>query len=277
MMNLLNQDVLLSNGIKMPKLGFGTWELPPGTPTQDAVKRALSAGYKHLDTALVYQNEKDVGEAIKIQGIDPNEIFITAKLPPHIKRRNGVFRMHAKTLANLNVTSVDLYLINAPRPFGVYTGDYDDANAVAWEALETLYQEGKAKAIGVSNFTIDDLENLRNRGLSTPHVNQIAYFVGHTQDALVAYCQKHNIQLMAYSPLARGYLLNNPMLIDIAKSLNVTPAQVALRYIVQKGIVPIPKAATPKYIDANTQLDFTLDASTMARLDTIEKDPREWD
>ena len=277
MMNLLNQDVLLSNGIKMPKLGFGTWELPPGTPTQDAVKTALRAGYKHLDTALVYQNEKDVGEAIKIHGIDPNEIFITAKLPPHIKRRNGVFRMHAKTLTNLNVTSVDLYLINAPRPFGVYTGDYDDANAVAWEALETLYQEGKAKAIGVSNFTIDDLENLRNRGLSTPHVNQIAYFVGHTQDALVAYCQKYNIQLMAYSPLARGYLLNNSILIDIAKSLNVTPAQVALRYIVQKGIVPIPKAATPKYIDTNTQLDFTLDASTMARLDTIENDPREWD
>ena len=276
-MTVLTKKILLSNGISMPLLGFGTWELTPGEITKNAVKTAIQAGYRHLDTALVYQNEHDVKDAIHASGIASNELFITAKLPPHIKRRDGVFRMHAKTLKNLGQDTVDLYLINAPRPFGVTSGDYDADNAIAWEALETLYHDGKARAIGVSNFSIEDLENLRKKGLSTPHVNQIAYFVGHTQDELVNYCHEKGIKIMAYSPLARGYVLNNPIVKKIADALRVTPAQVALRYIIQKGIVPIPKSANANHINTNKALDFILDEKAMRALDAIDEDPRVWD
>ena len=276
-MSITREYFELSNGVKMPKLGFGTYKLAKGDEAYRAVLEALSNGIRHFDTAIIYQNETSIKEAILDSKIPREEIFITAKLPPHIKNKAGALRMFEKSLKNLGLEYIDAYIINAPGPFHDLDGDYDEGNVEVYKVLEELYNEGRVKAIGVSQFKIKDIENILKHCTITPHIQQISYFIGHRQDELVTYCQDKNIQIQAFSPLAKGFLLENNEVLEIAKQYRVEPSQIALKYIIQKGIAPIPKAKTKHHIEVNTKLDFNLDKEAMDKLDVIEDDPRKYD
>ena len=267
----------LSNGLKMPKIGIGTYKLMPHDEAYNAVFNALKEGVRHIDSAIIYRNEESVRKAIEDANIPRDELFITSKLPPHIKNYQGAIRMFEKTLKNLGMDYLDCYIINAPGPFHDLDGDYDEGNVLAYQALIDLYKEKRVRSIGVSQFKIKDIENLITHTNFVPHVQQLSFFVGHVQDELVRYCQSKAIQLQAFSPLAKGYLLNNPVLVSIAKKHQLSPSQVALRYIIQKGIVPFPKASSPEHIKLNTQLNFKLSDVAMSRLDDVNDDPRIYD
>ena len=275
-MAIIDETYTLSNGIKMPKLGFGTYQLKAGENAYQATLDALKAGIRHIDSAIVYQNEKSVGQAIRDAEIPREAIFITSKVPPHIKNYQGTIRMFEKTLKNLGVDYLDLYIINAPGPFHDLDGDYDTGNIEVYQALETLYKEKRVRAIGVSQFKIKDIQNLIDHNTVVPHVNQISFFIGHTQAELVDFCMRHEIQIQAFSPLAKGYLFNNPKVQTIAKKYGVHPAQMALRYIIQKQAAPIPKALDKGHILTNTQLDFSITKDDIDTLDQITDDPREY-
>lgn len=268
---------ILSNGIKMPKLGLGTYKLKAGDETYNAVLFALKSGIRHIDTAIIYQNESSVGKAIRDSGIPREDIFVTSKVPPHIKNHNSTLRMFEKSLKNLGTDYIDLYIINAPGPFNDLDGDYDKENREVYSALEMLYNEERVRAIGVSQFKIKDIKNILNHCTIKPHVQQISFFIGHTQNELVQYCQSNHIQVQAFSPLAKGYLLNNTLLNDIANKYTIKPSQLALKYIIQKGIAPIPKATKKAHILLNTQLDFMINESDMVILDEVIDDPRQYD
>ncbi len=276
-MDVLKEYVVLDNGVKLPKIGLGTYKLQPGDETYNTVKQALKLGVRHLDTAIIYQNELSVGEAIKDSGIPREEIFITSKVPPHIKNKSGTRRMFEKSLKNLGLDYIDLYIINAPGPFNDLDGNYDQENIEVYKTLEELYHEERVFAIGVSQFKIKDLENIISNCTIVPHVQQIAYFIGHTQDELVNFCKHNNIQIQAFSPLAKGYLLNHPTITRLANKYAVTAAQLALRYIIQNGIAPIPKAKKLEHIKENTELNFIINDQDIHILDSIIDDPRQYD
>jgi len=275
-MKIINQYYILKNGVQMPKLGLGTYKLSNGQETYDVIRAALAAGIRHIDSAIVYQNEASVGKAIIDSGLKREDIFITSKLPPHVKNYDGAIRMFERTLKNLGTEYLDLYIINAPRPFNVEGGDYDAGNVEAYKALEFLYKEERVSAIGVSQFEIRDLENIISHCEIVPHVNQISFFIGHTQDTLVEYCKKNDIQIQAFSPLGKGYILDNPIIIEMARKYSVEPAQIALRYTIQKEVAPIPKTSKIERISLNTRLDFEISDLDMEILDSIKEDPRQY-
>lgn len=276
-MPIVNEYFTLSNGVRMPKLGLGTYKLKQGDEAYRTVLEALNLGIRHIDSGIIYQNEQSVGQAIKDSGISRGELFITSKVPPHIKTYEGTIRMFEKTLSNLGVEYIDLYIINAPTPMNDLNGNYDSGNVEVYRALEQLYRDERVAAIGVSQFQIKDLMNIINHCEIIPHVQQISFFVGHTQKELVDFCKSHQIHIQAFSPLAKGYLLENPVLIDIAERYHVHPAQVALKYIIQHGVAPIPKASKREHLRLNTELDFIIEEEDMKQLDRITNDPRVYD
>ncbi|TVP93818.1 MAG: aldo/keto reductase [Acholeplasmatales bacterium] len=276
-MSILQEYFTLANDIKLPKLGLGTYQLKGGEETFRVVRDALTLGIRHIDSAILYRNEASVGEAIRASGIAREELFITSKLPPHIKTQDGVMRMFEKTLKNLGVDYLDLYIINAPGPFHDLDGDYDAGNVEAYKTLEALYHDERVASIGVSQFKIKDIDNILQHCDIVPHVQQMSFFIGHRQAALVDYCRRHNIQIQAFSPLAKGFLFDNPVVIDIAQKLAVTPAQLALRFIIDEGIAPIPKASRREHLQENTMLDFAIPADDRYRLYQIVDDPRQYD
>ena len=275
-MSILNEFFTLSNGVKMPKIGLGTYKLA-SEDTYSTILEALKIGVRHFDTAIIYRNEKSIGEAIRDSGVLREDIFITSKLPPHVKNHAGALRMFEKSLKNLNVEYIDLYIINAPGPFNDLDGDYDEGNVEVYKTLEQLYREKRVKAIGVSQFKIKDIENILAHCEIVPHVQQISYFIGHTQKELVDYCKNKNIQIQAFSPLAKGYLLNNQIVLEIAEAYQTSPSQIALKYIIQNNVAPIPKARKKEHILLNTELNFTIEQDDMNKLNSILDDPRKYD
>ena len=209
----------LYNGVKIPKIGFGTWQTPDGDIAYNSTLEALKAGYRHIDTALVYGNEESIGRAIKDFGINREEIFITTKCPADIKTYEGAIKAFETSLNLLGLQYIDLYLIHAPWPWSNVGANYTEGNKLVWKALVDLYNEGKIKAIGVSNFHKEDIIPLIECSGIKPMVNQIRYFLGNTQPSITAYCMDNDILVEAYSPLATGKILNNDILIKIAKSI----------------------------------------------------------
>ncbi len=275
-MSILIEYYTLSNGYKMPKLGFGTYKLRDGEEAYQAVLYALEVGYRHFDSAIIYQNEKSVGKAIKDSNIPREEIFITSKLPPHIKNKKSAKRMFERTLANLGVDYLDAYIINAPGPFDDLDGDYDEGNVEVYQFLEELYKDELVGAIGVSQFEIKHLQNIMDHCDVVPHINQISYFIGHRQEELVAFCGDNNIQIQAFSPLAKGYL-SHPTIQEMAEKYQVSIPVLALSYDIQKGVAPIPKSSRKSHILSNTKLDILIDEKDIALLDQIKDDPRKYD
>jgi len=274
---ILHETYRLANGVLIPKVGFGTWQIPDGPQTYDAVTAALNAGYRHIDTAANYKNEASVGQAIRDRGLARDDVFVATKLESFIKSYDDTLKAFEQSRLALGVDVIDLYLIHAPWPWSEIGKNCDSGNVEAFKAMERLYHEGKVRAIGVSNFSVADLENILNHCDVVPMVNQISFFVGHTQEDVVAFCQQHDILVEAYSPLAIGRLLTNPVVIAMAERYGVSPAQIAIRYCLEKKTLPLPKSVTEARIIENTQLDFVLTSKDVLTLDGVKGDPRRWD
>lgn len=269
-MTVLTETYKLSNGVAIPKVAFGTWQIPNGDATYNSVATALKNGYRHIDTAKAYGNEQSVGQAIRDSGIDRKEIFVTSKLPAEIKTYDGALEAFDETMAALDIDYLDLYIIHAPWPWNQIGKNCDQGNLDAWRAMEKIYASGRVRAIGVSNFAVRDLENLLPHAKVKPMVNQIQYYVGFTEPKITKYSEEHGILVEAYSPLATGRMIANDKVIAIANKYDVTPAQLAIRFCVENGVLPLPKAVTPAHIVSNKELDFTISAADMAVLNDLQ-------
>lgn len=260
----------LPNGVTIPQVGFGTWQIPAGQVAEEAVSAALAAGYRHIDTAWQYRNEKSVGAAVRKSGLARENVFVTSKLPAAAKSYDAAMTAFNESMANLDLGYIDLYLIHAPWPWAELGADYRVQNREVWRAMEDIYQSGKVRAIGISNFNVRDLNDITAHATIKPMALQLQYYIGFTEDAIVQAAREAGMLIEGFSPLATGFLLHNQAVQAIATARQVTVAQVALRYCLQKKVLPLPKAIAPAHIKANTQLDFALSATDMAALDALQ-------
>ena len=258
----------LANSVEIPYIGFGTWQIS-NDEAYDATINALKIGYRHIDTAWAYQNEEAIGRAIKDSGLKREEIFVTTKLPSHIKTYDETIKYFNESLSLLGLDYVDLYLIHAPWPWSNIGQDCKDGNIEAWRAMIKLYNEGKIRSIGVSNFLESDILPLVEATGFVPHVNQIRYFIGNTQEKLVKYCQDNNILVEAYSPLATGNLLKNEVIAKVAEKYNVLPSQIAIRYCIEKNTLPLPKSTNAERQKLNMDVNFKISDEDMKLLDKV--------
>lgn len=275
-MKVINQAVVLKNGVKLPKIGLGTWQVKDGDECYHSVLAALKNGYRHIDTAEGYQNEESVGRAVRDSGLKREDVFVTSKLESHIKTYQGALDAFEKTLKALQFEYLDLFLIHAPWPWSEMGKDCSSGNVEAWKAMESLYRAGKIRAIGVSNFAPSHIENILKHCEIIPHVNQIGYFIGLDQQKTLDYCASKGIVVEAYSPLGIGYLLSNPIIGEVAKKYQVSPAQICIRYCLEKNTIPLPKSTHEARIIQNTQVDFEIKPEDMKVLEAIKGDPRRW-
>ena len=260
-------SVKLNNGVEIPQLGFGVFQVPP-EETAQAVTTALQIGYRHIDTAEMYRNEKQVGDAIARSGLPREEIFVTSKLNNNNLTYDDALRSFDRTLTDLGFERVDLFLIHWPLPT---VRDFVEV----WRALEKVYQEGRARAIGVSNFQVAHLERLMAETSTVPAVNQIEAHPYLTQDELRAFGESHGIATEAWSPIGRGRVLDDPTVIEVAERAGRTPAQVVLRWHIQLGSIVFPKSVHPERMGENFQLfDFSLSDSDMAEIAALNRDER---
>ncbi|QRQ63662.1 aldo/keto reductase [Sphingobacterium multivorum] len=251
----------LNNGIEIPAIGFGTWQIPEGDEAYQAVKEALAAGYTHIDTAAIYGNEKSVGKAIKDSGIDRNSLFITTKLWNTERGYDKTIAAFEKSLSALQLDYLDLYLIHWPANETQFA-NWSDINADTWRAFEQLYKEGKVRAIGLSNFPKDYLAKLLESATIIPAVNQIEFHPGYLQQDTVALCQSNDILVQAWSPLGSGRILQDETLVALAKEKNTSVGQLCIKFALSQGILPLPKSTNPDNIKRNLVIDdFELTAS----------------
>ena len=264
-----NDFFTLANGVKIPAIGFGTWQIKDGNEAYESTIWALEAGYKHIDTAYAYGNEESVGRAIRDFKIDREEVFVTTKLPSHIKTFEGTKEHFEASLKSLGLEYIDLYLIHAPWPWSNIGEDCTDGNIEAWRAMIEIWKSGKAKAIGVSNFAVKDIKAITEATGIKPSVNQIRYFIGNRQDEITDYCQANGILVEAYSPLATGEIVNHEKLLDTAKKYGVTIPQLCIRYCIEKNTLPLPKSVHKERIATNIDVDFHIEKEDMEYLDSI--------
>lgn len=257
------------NGVTIPSIGFGTWQIP-NEEAYNSVTMALRNGYTHIDTALAYQNEENVGKAIRDFDIAREDVFITSKLPAERKGYQEALDAFDETITNLGVDYLDLYLIHAPWPWNDIGKDCTQGNIDSWKAMEKLYNDGKIRAIGVSNFSISDLQAILDNCDIVPMADQIPFYIGKDQKDLMDFCEKHDIVVEAYSPLATGQLLDSPELKEMANKYGVTTAQLAIRYCLDKGTIPLPKSTHEERIIQNRQLDFEISEEDLNALDKME-------
>ncbi|MFP3713794.1 aldo/keto reductase [Puerhibacterium sp. TATVAM-FAB25] len=257
----------LNNGVAIPQLGFGTYKLPPAD-TRDLVLRAFEAGYRHVDTAQMYRNEREVGEAVAASGLPRDELFVTTKLNNAFHAHDDALAAFDRSLEALGLQRVDLFLVHWPLPA---QGRYTEA----WAALEEIYASGRARAIGVSNFQPHHLRRVLAEGTVVPAVNQVEVHPYLAQDEVRAFGAEHGIVTEAWSPLGRGAVLGDPVIAEVARRHGRTPAQVVLRWHLQRGDVVFPKSATPERIVENAQLfDFELPADDMVAISALDRGER---
>jgi 2,5-diketo-D-gluconate reductase A len=259
-------NLTLNDGHTIPQLGFGVFQIPP-EDTAQAVSEALEVGYRHIDTAEMYRNERGVGEAIRASGLDRDQVYITSKLNNGYHRPDDARRAFDQTLAELGFDYVDLFLIHWPLPT-LYDGDF----VSTWNVLEEFQRQGRARSIGVSNFQVPHLERLAQEAEVTPAVNQIELHPYFANEAVRAYGEQRGIRTEAWSPIAQGAVLDDPAITEIAGRLDRTPAQVVLRWHIQRDSVVFPKSTTPSRIRENVELfDFELSDDDMAALTALDK------
>ncbi|MDE3720476.1 aldo/keto reductase [Nocardiopsis sp. N85] len=256
-------ELTLNNGLRIPQLGLGVWQVPD-EQVVDVVTTALEVGYRSIDTAAAYGNERGVGEALRRSGIDRDDVFVTSKLANPDQGYDHTLRAFDASLERLGLETLDLYLIHWPLPAR-------DLYVPTWKALEHLYAEGRARAIGVSNFQIPHLQRVMEEGGIAPMVNQIELHPRLSQRQLREFGARHNIVTEAWSPLGHGRLLDDVVVVSIAEEHERTPAQVLLRWHVQLGDVVIPKSVTPERIRANFDIfDFELSEDDMERIGRLD-------
>jgi len=260
----------LNDGHSIPALGLGVYQAPAGRVTYESVLHALSVGYRHIDTAAIYGNEADVGRAIRESGIARSEVFVTTKLWNQQQGYESAMRALERSLQLLEIEYVDLYLVHWPVP-----GKRDES----WRALEQLKADGRARSIGVSNYTVHHLQDLLSKSGTVPAVNQVEFSPFLYQKDLLAFCTEHGIQLEAYSPLARGLKFRDPTLVDIARQHQKTPAQIMVRWALELGLVVIPKSVrSGRILENSLVFDFELSAREHQRMVELNEDLRtDWD
>lgn len=270
---ILQENYTLSNGVSIPKLGLGTWFIE-GEKAVQAVCDAVKIGYRHIDTAQAYGNEKEIGEGIRKCGIDREKLFITTKLAAEAKDYLTAATAIEGSLQALGLDYIDMMLIHSPQPWMDY-GDEEDrcfeGNKEAWHALEDAYKAGKLRAIGVSNFQQKDVENILSSCTIAPMVNQLLVHASNTPFELIEYSRNKGILVEAYSPIAHGEVLKNPEITAIADKYGVTVSQLCIRYTLQLGTLPLPKTANPEHMLRNAQVDFMISHEDMDELKKMEK------
>ena len=270
---IFEESYTLHNGAAIPKLALGTWFIDDDKAAE-AVQAAVDIGYRHIDTAQAYGNERGVGEGIRTCGIDRKDIFVTSKVAAENKSYASAMESIDKTLETMGLDYLDMMIIHSPQPWAKVNqceDRYVEGNRAAWKALEDAYMAGKLKAIGVSNFLIEDIESLLETAKIKPMVNQILLHISNTPMELVEYCQKNNIAVEAYSPIAHGEILNQPEITTIAKKYGVTVPQLCIRYTLQLGAISLPKTGNPEHMKSNAQLDFEISAEDMELLKNFKK------
>lgn len=271
-MKSLSDSYVLSNNVKIPCLGFGTWQTPDGEIAISSVEEAIRVGYRHIDTAAVYGNEESVGIAIKNSNIPREDIFVTTKVWNTDQGYDSTLKAFDESLRKLCLDYLDLYLIHWPVP-KIFKDNWEKISIETWRAFEKLYKEGKVRAIGVSNFKPHHIQNLIDNCDIVPMVNQIQLHPGLNQEETVKYCRENNILVEAYSPLGTGNIFTINDLDPIAEKYNKTVAQVCLRWSLQKGHLPLPKSVTPSRILENTKIfDFEIDEEDMNFIDNLNND-----
>jgi 2,5-diketo-D-gluconate reductase A len=259
-------DIELNDGNKIPQLGFGVFQIPP-EETTEAVETALKAGYRHIDTAEMYGNEREVGEGIRSAGVDRADVYVTSKLNNGYHEPDDARRAFDRTLSELGFDHVDLFLIHWPLPT-LYDGDY----VATWKALEEFKADGRARSIGVSNFQVEHLQRLMDEADVVPAVNQIELHPYFQNGEVAGFCDANEIAVEAWSPIAQGDVLGDDTVGAIAQALDRTPAQVVLRWHLQHGYIVFPKSTTPERIEENFRLfDFELDDDQMSRIDALDR------
>jgi len=267
-MNKLVDCYILSNGVGIPCIGFGTWQTPDGEVAVNSVAEAIKCGYRHIDTAAVYGNEESVGLAIKQSGVDRKELFVTSKLWNKNRGYESTFAAFEETLNKLQLDYLDLYLIHWPASHSQFE-NWDEINLQSWQAMTELYKAGKIKAIGVSNFLPHHLESLLKTEVA-PMVNQIEFHPGFMQEETVKVCKENNILVEAWSPLGTGRMLDNETLKAVAGKYNKSVAQLCIRWCLQNNTLPLPKSVTPSRILENTNVfDFEISAEDMTAINSM--------
>lgn len=266
MPNSLADGAVLKNGVRMPWLGLGVWRVEDGATVVNAVKSAIEAGYRHIDTAAVYQNEEGVGRGIRESGVPREELFVTTKVWNASQGYESTLKAFDESLQKLGLDYVDLYLVHWP-----VKGKYKDT----YKALEKLYKDGRTRAIGVSNFHVHHLEDLMGDCEIVPMVDQVEYHPRLAQLPLRQFCKQHGIQMEAWSPLMQGGLTDHPVLAEIGRKYGKTPAQVILRWDLQNEVITIPKSTRPERIRENGSVfDFQLSAEDMKAIDALNENKR---
>lgn len=268
-MNKLTDTFKLNNRIDIPCIGYGTFQTPDGKSVEDGVKEALKIGYRHIDTAYFYQNEKGVGKAIRESGVKREDIFVTSKLWNSDRGYESAKAAFEKTMDNLGLEYLDLFLIHWP----AIKKQFDNAeeiNANTWKAFEEIYETGRVKAIGLSNFLPHHIDELMKTAKIKPMVNQIEFHPGFAQIETAKYCLENDIVVEAWSPLGRKEVLENETLVELAKKYNKSTAQICIRWVLQHDILPLPKSVTPSRILENSQVfDFEISEDDMKTIDNI--------
>ena len=270
---MYQNELTLNNGVKIPQLGLGTWFIDDDKAA-DAVKAAVKLGYRHIDTAQAYGNERGIGEGIRTCGVPREELFVVSKVAAEHKTYESVAKSIDETLSKMGLDYLDMMIIHSPQPWVEVNRSEDryvEGNRAAWRALEDAYKAGKLKVIGISNFQIGDIESLLQTAEIKPMVNQILLHISNTPLELMEYCQKNGIAVEAYSPIAHGEILNQPEIKAMAEKYGVTVPQLCIRYTLQLGAISLPKTANPEHMKTNAEVDFEISAQDMEVLKNFKK------
>ncbi len=270
---ILNQDIKLNNGIKIPKLALGTWFIDNAKVT-DAVKEAVKIGYRHIDTAQAYGNEGGVGKAVNTSTVSREQIFVTSKVAAENKTYDSAAKSIDRTLEIMGLNYIDMMIIHSPQPWKEVNqseNHYYNENRDVWKAMEDAVFSKKVRSIGVSNFKKDDIENILNICKIRPAVNQILCHISNTPFDLIEFCKKENIAVEAYSPVAHGAVLKNKMIFDMAEKYGVSIPQLCIRYDWQLGTIVLPKTANPEHMKNNADIDFEISEEDMEILKNMDK------
>lgn len=263
----------LGNGVEIPVLALGTWFIDDDK-VAEAVKSAVKMGYRHIDTAQAYGNEHGVGEGIRTCGVSREQIFVTSKVAAEYKTYEEAAASIDRSLANMGLDYIDMMIIHSPQPWDKVNQSEDryvEGNRAAWRALEDAYKAGKLRAIGVSNFLQEDIENLWETAEIKPMVNQVLCHISNSPLELIEYCQKKGMVMEAYSPVAHGEALKNKVIADMAEKYGVTIPQMCIRFDIQLGMIVLPKTSNPDHMRTNADIDFTISDEDMEILKHVEK------
>jgi diketogulonate reductase-like aldo/keto reductase len=267
---ILEEHYILSNGIEIPKLGLGTWFISDENVAQ-AVRDAAEIGYRHIDTAQAYFNERGVGEGLRTCGVNREDMFVTTKLAAEVKSYDGAVASIDGSLKTLGLDYIDLMIIHSPKPWKKFHEEepFFEGNRAAWRALEEAYKAGKLRSIGLSNFEKADIDNIMESCSVTPMVNQILAHISNTPIGLIEYSQRKGILLEAYSPIGHGELLKNQRIVEAAEKYHVSVPQLGIRYCLQLGLLPLPKTANPQHMKSNADVDFVVSDADMEFLTNV--------